>query len=271
VSPKEDLLQEVIQSDGVNDAESPVDSEVAEDPNLVLDADIQAAEDPGLQADQSQSIEDAPISDAHISDDGEVDAGCVPSCALAMCGEDSCGGSCGTCNEDEECTEEGSCAPVFDGVCPPGSETVGSEVGDTMGEVVLSDCEGNLHSIHQLCPRKASWIYIYAGWCGPCQEHMNWAEFWYQGYGEYDFNAYVVITDGPNFETVTPAYCQQVRANFGLTMTVLMDPQEKVSALAGTDGSDVNIVLGQGSVIRYVGSNPLEFKEALDQELELED
>ena len=37
---------------------------------------------------------------------------CVPACADRVCGDDSCGGSCGECAEQEVCTDEGACGPM---------------------------------------------------------------------------------------------------------------------------------------------------------------
>ncbi len=243
------------------------------------DKDSGQASDPGADLQNTPDVDSGAEPDItkdkgvepDLSQDILSDPGCVPDCSSAMCGSDGCGGSCGTCVEGAVCTEAQSCVTQIGGLCPPTSTGLGTGVGDTIGEVVLSDCDGNLYSVQQLCPKKASWLYVYAGWCAPCQEHMTWASFWYTGYSEYDFEAYVVITDGPNFETVTPAYCQQIKANFNLSMPVLMDPKEQVTALVGTDGSDVNIILGQGAEIKYVGSNPLEFKATLDSVLEIEE
>ena len=287
--PQKSLDEGVIVADsgdqGVQAPDLSVDSGGLNDPGTVTDPgkELEVFEDAGSQIPEDLASDDGASLDSGVDvaedlgptldviTDMGGDQGCVPDCAQAMCGSDGCGGSCGTCDEGTVCNSSQACIAQVTDLCPPLESEIGVEVSDTIGEVVLSDCDGKLYSIHQLCPRKASWIYVYAGWCGPCQEHLGWADFWYTGYSEYDFQAFVVITDGLNFEPVSPAYCQQVKANFNLEMPVLMDPFEQVSALVGADGADLNIVLGQGSKIRYAGSNPLEFKAALDTELEIED
>ena len=48
--------------------------------------------------------------------DGTCEA-CDPQCDLRLCGDDSCGGSCGTCGADEGCNEEtGACVPAASGM-----------------------------------------------------------------------------------------------------------------------------------------------------------
>ena len=61
-------------------------------------------------------------------------------------------------------------APDVGAVDPPGSELCppagpfGTGVGDTMGEVVLKDCDDNPVSLSSLCSHKASFIFSFAGW-----------------------------------------------------------------------------------------------------------
>ena len=59
--------------------------------------------------------------------EGEVcaeDSCCMPDCQDKVCGGDGCGGSCGDCQELQECTEDGQCECLFAGCaescCPEG-------------------------------------------------------------------------------------------------------------------------------------------------------
>lgn len=62
---------------------------------------------------------------------------------------------------------EGGTAPdeVFDeeGTCPP-VEPFGTELGATIPDLELPDCDGNLHRVHDLCDREAAWIFSFAPW-----------------------------------------------------------------------------------------------------------
>jgi hypothetical protein len=40
----------------------------------------------------------------------------------------------------------------------------GKGIGDVAADVVLKDCDGGEHSLHDLCGKDASWLYIYAEW-----------------------------------------------------------------------------------------------------------
>lgn len=80
----------------------------------------------------------------------------------------------------------------------------------------------------------------------------------YQQYKSQGFETYFVIVEnnfGPG--PVTPAYCNQVKAQYGLTMPVLYvddpGPVQKFYGAAGQDGeyNDANMVLSQGGFIHY--------------------
>jgi len=47
--------------------------------------------------------------------------------------------------------------------CPP-EGPYGTQVGDKAADVTLLDCEGEPHTLHDLCPFNAGWIFAYAGW-----------------------------------------------------------------------------------------------------------
>jgi hypothetical protein len=62
--------------------------------------------------------------------------------------------------------------PSFDGggdsgvappLCPP-SAPFGVSEGNVLPDVSFPDCDGASHSLHELCERQASWIYVFAGW-----------------------------------------------------------------------------------------------------------
>ena len=69
---------------------------------------------------------------------------CKPDCADKVCGDDGCGGSCGTCNGEQEACEEGLCVcqPACDGkLCGP--DGCGGSCGGCDGKVCGDDgCEG---------------------------------------------------------------------------------------------------------------------------------
>ena len=66
---------------------------------------------------------DGQITDSHGSpdvptaaDQGLIDTHCPPQCKGKECGDDGCGGSCGTCSDNQFCSE-GQCKPKPDSKC----------------------------------------------------------------------------------------------------------------------------------------------------------
>lgn len=48
-------------------------------------------------------------------------------------------------------------------MCPPAGP-YDTRVGRTLPNVILEDCEGNTHQLHDLCGKKASWFFVFASW-----------------------------------------------------------------------------------------------------------
>ena len=123
--------------------------------------------DTGSQ-DTTPADDATPAEDTFLADDTAgpadtfvpEDTTCTPNCAGLACGDDGCGGTCGTCAAGESC-EAGSCAAAT--ACPPPGP-YGTGIGDTVADLTLTDCDGNEYSLHELCAKKASYIYLYAGW-----------------------------------------------------------------------------------------------------------
>ena len=85
---------------------------------------------------------------------------CKPDCQDSECGWDGCGGSCGDCPPGWGCVMH-NCAEG-QAPCPPPAP-YGNQVGDYVQPVSFKDCTGLPHSMHDLCPKKASWIFIFSG------------------------------------------------------------------------------------------------------------
>lgn len=51
---------------------------------------------------------------------------------------------------------------VPEGPCPP-EGPIGAESGAVAPDVELSDCDGELHSIHDLCELDAAWLFTFSG------------------------------------------------------------------------------------------------------------
>ena len=47
--------------------------------------------------------------------------------------------------------------------CPPTGPT-GAAEGDVITDLSFDDCDGVPHSLHGLCERRASWVFVFAGY-----------------------------------------------------------------------------------------------------------
>ena len=79
-------------------------------------------------------------------------------CAGQSCGEDAYGVSCGTCVGEQVC-EAGACT---DAICPP-KGPFGVDAGDTVTDLELPDCDGNMHRLHDLCGARAGFVNLLSG------------------------------------------------------------------------------------------------------------
>jgi hypothetical protein len=82
----------------------------------------------------------------------------VETCAAQTCGEDSFGVVCGGCDDGFKCID-GNCS-VWN--CPP-QGPYGTEIGETVLNIQLKDCDGNLHSLQDLCGAPAGYFNLLAG------------------------------------------------------------------------------------------------------------
>ena len=87
---------------------------------------------------------------------------CLEPCGDKVCGKDLCGDPCGTCEQGFACSPEGQCYDE-DPMCPP-VPPFGTTISSTVPNAVLFDCDDNIYEMHDLCPQKISWVYLFNGW-----------------------------------------------------------------------------------------------------------
>ena len=124
-------------------------------------------DDGGAQAETPDAGEAGATVDAGqtagLADAGRAeDAACVPACAGRQCGDDGCNSTCGTCTGTQMCTAGGQCQEPGP-VCPPPGP-YGTNLGAVVPDVALPDCDGNMHTLHDLCAKKAAWLWEFAPW-----------------------------------------------------------------------------------------------------------
>ena len=82
----------------------------------------------------------------------------VNSCEAVSCGLDAFGLECGGCDDGTKCID-GECQ-VWN--CPP-EGPFGTAIGDTVLNIQLKDCDGNTHSLQDLCGAPAGFFNLLAG------------------------------------------------------------------------------------------------------------
>ena len=82
----------------------------------------------------------------------------VDSCETVSCGQDAFGLECGGCDDGTKCID-GECQ-VWN--CPP-EGPYGTAIGDTVLNLEFNDCDGNTHSLQDLCGAPAGLFNLFAG------------------------------------------------------------------------------------------------------------
>ncbi len=197
---------------------------------------------PGLQS------EDAAVQPGASSSGGGFGASSVGGGSGGSSGAVPETGTGGDVDEDAAGDETGGSE-----LCPP-SEPFGTKVGDVVEDVVLKDCAGSDVSWHELCDRKAAFVFLYAGWCPPCQVvAKDVAEQRWAALKDDDFGFFFVVTANAAFGPPSAGDCQKAVLDFGLTMPVLYDPTGAImEALELPSDNDQSLVFAEGMTLKLV-------------------
>jgi hypothetical protein len=171
------------------------------------------------------------------------------------------------------CSGEVHTGPADDGdsgliqaACPPVGP-YGVKSGNVAPNVTLYDCDGVAVHLHDLCSDSAAYVVTHAGWCGTCSQFVQSgdANALYDKYEDDGLAMWLVITSTESGQRPTTETCKAYRDQYGLQMTVLIDPDGVTeSGLSMLPNSD-DMVLRQGNYIELNGSYAIETVEsALD-------
>lgn len=213
-------------------------------------ADTAAADDAAQPADTA-AADTAQVTDTEAAPDGE---GAMDASAMDASATDT-----GETGED-----------VVAGVgCPP-EGPFGVDVGDTLADATLVDCDGVPFSLHALCDRPAVALFTFAGWCPPCRSAAEAAPADYAALLALDPDAemVIVVAETNLFETPTLAYCEAIRDGYGLTMKVLVDLDGSFPAHLGvTTTNSWHLTFAPGMRIDFKGKYGREGSLAAAREL----
>lgn len=152
-----------------------------------------------------------------------------------------------------DAVDAGSEPPVTGGTCPP-EGPFGTAVGDVAPDLVLMDCDGVEHTLHELCEDDAVWLFEYADWCPPCRDFASRdANRVYDRFRDQGLGAYLVISEDSGFGEPDAADCAAIQERYGIHMQVLYDPGTAFEDTFAVASNEVQIVLRRGGVIAWKG------------------
>ena len=97
----------------------------------------------------------------------------------------------------------------------------GTEVGQKLGDIELTNCAGDKVSLStDLCPKKLALIYIASGWCTPCREKMPKVEQWHNTYGPQGLVVYLILPEDNGADPATKTFCQEWRDDYIILLAV---------------------------------------------------
>jgi peroxiredoxin len=154
-------------------------------------------------------------------------------------------------------------------LCPP-QGPFGARVGDTIPDVSFPDCDGQMHSLHELCEHQVGWIFEFAAWCPPCRAFARTINALYLSFDREEVGAFVIISQNNNFGAPNAAFCQDIKRQYNLTdIPVLYDPDGRLQRMLDVPSNDINILTRQGGEIFFKRqySSP-QVEGAIEDELE---
>jgi pyruvate/2-oxoglutarate dehydrogenase complex dihydrolipoamide acyltransferase (E2) component len=96
------------------------------------------------------------------------------------------------------------------GMCASGEQ--GPNLGQIAPDITLMDCDGNPHSLHELCAYEVGWIFEFAAWCPPCRRASSLrSRGSTSALRRRGLGAWVVISEAGDFSAPDAELCREVR------------------------------------------------------------
>jgi peroxiredoxin len=130
-------------------------------------------------------------------------------CLISIGG--TCGSDGGNNGGDQDSSQENT-------------ESYGKQIGDTMADFTLLDCEGNAISLSDFSGQaKAVFINNSAGWCSVCRREATRIEQIYQEYKDEGLVILGPLFETNNYEPASAAFCRAWKGQYGWTFPTLVD------------------------------------------------
>lgn len=119
-------------------------------------------------------------------------------------------------------------------VCPP-PEPHGHDVDSTLTNLTFEDCDGTPVALHDLCGANAGLVFNFYGWCTGCYRFLSEANAIHQDYASAGLVTIIVVSEDAIERPATSEYCQTIREQYDLQMTVVADPEGTLEAYGDAD------------------------------------
>jgi len=150
--------------------------------------------------------------------------------------------------------------------CPP-KGPYGHNMGEKLENLEFQGINGGVVELHELCGYNASVIFHFFGWDPKSMGFANKANELYGKYKDDGLAIWLVIAENLQGKPASMQYCNEVRDQYDLNVTVLCDPAAQLSPIGG---SSLVIVANDSLAIVYVKAgatfNTIEY--AVKNELE---
>jgi hypothetical protein len=118
--------------------------------------------------------------------------------------------------------------------CPPAPPgvSVGVEIGQQLGAIVVKDCDGNEVTLDELCGASALWIFAASGTCPFCKSVSAQQEMIHAAYAAKNLASVNVLVENGQGDPPDENDCKAWRAKFGQQkVRTYYDPTGAVLAL----------------------------------------
>ena len=135
---------------------------------------------------------------------------------------------------------------------PPEGITVGYKTGQQLPDLQVLDCEGNPHSLDEVCGASALWLFAPHGWCPHCKKTGGFAETLLAEFEGQNVAAVQVLVAAYAYgQPPTTGDCKKWQSDFGLQkVKVFYDPSGKLQSLWEQNYTALSVFVDADRVIQ---------------------
>lgn len=133
-----------------------------------------------------------------------------------------------------------------------GDSPLPGTVGATAPEYAARTLDGDTVSLAEL-RGQAVLLNVWATWCPPCRKEMPDLQRLHERYEARGLRVVGVSIDAPGADAAVHDFL----AEFGITYTILRDPEDRISSLLQSPGVPVTLLIDAGGIVRWRHLGPV--------------